>query len=422
MTILNEKSNFLSLYMHAAGKSEVPGDFHFWSAISLVAACLQTRVHLIQVDGRIIYPNLYIILMANSGVGKGSAILGQAFDEYASKQNNPEAYEIINPYVGRITMQGLLDYLKVRHAGEKEDGIPVLESPSVWVVQEELKYGVGDKKRAEDFITGLTAMYSPQAESAEGTRTGGVTIIRNPCFNWLAGSNEQWYTDVMGKDSIMTGFGARILFIFGKHDWSKRVIYNEIPKDRKEVVAHLRERVVELCHLSARLRMNEGARKYAEQWYYDREARPDPTDDSEHSIWLRQYATSLKLAIILAVSRDPKQPIITQPDLAGGIKLVETLWESLPRIKRMASMNNLSYTIDCVSYYVKHATRYEDGHLSRTDLLRKMYGNKKRTKDEVDPALDHLKEEGRVEFVRVAGKGRKECSAYRWIEEEESDD
>ena len=36
--------HFLNLYMHMIGRSEVPRRFHFWSAMSLLAACVADRV------------------------------------------------------------------------------------------------------------------------------------------------------------------------------------------------------------------------------------------------------------------------------------------------------------------------------------------------------------------------------------------
>ena len=45
MGILDEgERQFIDLYMHMIGRSEVPRRFHFWSAMSLLAACVADRV------------------------------------------------------------------------------------------------------------------------------------------------------------------------------------------------------------------------------------------------------------------------------------------------------------------------------------------------------------------------------------------
>ena len=50
MSILDKRSedytnNFIRLYEYATGRSEVPWEFHFWSAISLIAALVADRVY-----------------------------------------------------------------------------------------------------------------------------------------------------------------------------------------------------------------------------------------------------------------------------------------------------------------------------------------------------------------------------------------
>jgi len=73
--------SFTDLYMYQAGLGNTPKQWHFWSAISLLAACLGNNIW-VNLDGTPLYPNLYTFLVGGSGVGKGVSIMPAA--EYVS--------------------------------------------------------------------------------------------------------------------------------------------------------------------------------------------------------------------------------------------------------------------------------------------------------------------------------------------------
>ena len=88
--------HFLNLYMHMIGRSEVPRRFHFWSAMSLLAACVADRVWVKADIATKIYPNLYVFLVGPSGSGKEQAI------KVVLKLVAEQQYKV-NPYAGKMT-------------------------------------------------------------------------------------------------------------------------------------------------------------------------------------------------------------------------------------------------------------------------------------------------------------------------------
>ena len=97
MGILDEgERQFIDLYMHMIGRSEVPRRFHFWSAMSLLAACVADRVWVKADIATKIYPNLYVFLVGPSGSGKEQAI--KVVLKLVAEQQSK-----VNPYAGKMT-------------------------------------------------------------------------------------------------------------------------------------------------------------------------------------------------------------------------------------------------------------------------------------------------------------------------------
>ncbi len=107
MSKLDETLNFIKLYVHAQGRSEVPQKFHIWSCISLLAASVADRVYVRWLRSQPISPNLYVFLVAPSGIGKDVAT--NCVAELITWQEEVE--KRVNYYRGKLTPPRLHDLL-----------------------------------------------------------------------------------------------------------------------------------------------------------------------------------------------------------------------------------------------------------------------------------------------------------------------
>ena len=73
------KSGFISTYLKYVEPQESPAIFHTWTAISTIANVLRRRVW-IERGYYTLYPNLYVILVSSSGVGKKSTCIDQGME------------------------------------------------------------------------------------------------------------------------------------------------------------------------------------------------------------------------------------------------------------------------------------------------------------------------------------------------------
>lgn len=169
---LDTTSNFLDLFLYAAGESEVPRQFIFWAGMSLLAACVADRVWLEPDRGRRLVPNLYVFLLGPSGSGKEVAI--SMAGKYATQ------VPTINLFSGAATSQYLLKHLAKKH---KVQGGWEYVNTKLYFLTEELAMATRPGEQAHDLVTTMTGLYKGAPYPfRKGTVTGDDFVIPNPCL------------------------------------------------------------------------------------------------------------------------------------------------------------------------------------------------------------------------------------------------
>jgi hypothetical protein len=407
MSKLNVTTDFLTLYMHAVGQSEVPKNWHMWSAISLLAASMQNRIYLVGLDGRVLYSNLYIMLVGMSGEGKGTSCEKTAVNQFVLPTvNYPYVYENLHVLSGRWTMQAIYDYAKNAFPANIERHMTVVENPAFWLVQEELAQGVGrDPGRVNSFIEGMTEFYDKVgSETGDATRGSGAVKFRNPCVNWLSASTETWYVGVIGKNELLSGFGARILQIFGRKDYDQRFPFNVLPTDAEYVKSYLRDRIAELSLSQGPIYYTKEAAELYTEWYT---SRPKPDDDFEKPVWNRIPVLSLKVAMITCLSRNEKftSPggenywLLHPTDIQEGIRLIADVWSHLPKVRKHAASTIQSRAVDVVARIIRRYTE-KNGGIKHSILIKRAGDYDGLNAEAVRPIIRQLvDDEGRAKVV-----------------------
>ncbi len=352
LRILDKTQNFLQLYLHHCGTSEVPDEFHVWCSLSLIAACVADRVWLTKWRGSKLTPNLYTFLIGPSGLGKGIAI------DVATKfvQNIP----CVNMYRGKTTAPYLLDYLGRPHRDEQ--GKRVIDNAKIYLITPELSMSLGSGPLADAFVKNVTELYTGgDYLLREGTRTHGPVTVRGHCINWLAGSTEAWLKDSVTKDAIEGGFFARIVTINASYQLDKRVFQPRYPEDIEEVEAHLYARVKQMTHLAGEFLVTPSARKIEEQWYTQ---RPAPDDEAMIPAWKREHDLVLKLAMLLCLA-DGGHLMLEPAHLVMAQRLSKQAHKHIPKLLQLASQTPETAGLKMVEAYIQKTEQVQHSQLLR---------------------------------------------------------
>lgn len=378
MAIYDETENILELYMYLTGKSQVPSEWHKWSCISMIAAALGDRVWFEKLKFKPLYPNLYVMLVGDSGIGKSIAI------DFTMQFKHVN----MNMLYGAATKQAIVD----RMTKPAEPG--AIPNSKIYIVQEELADAVGHESTAKAYIKAMTAWFNATVgEVEENTRMHGRKVVEDTvCINWLAGSTVEWLTDAMDYKSMMSGAFGRICTVPGKYDYDMR-IYDTAPvRDYEPIANYIRDRVEELATcLTGPYEMLPAAREIDEHWYMN---RPAPEDEAMAPFWMREPALIWKLAMVMSAC-DSLDRIIRVPHILAARDLIENVKKHMRLIQIRAANGGAAPTIE----RIKDKILASEIGVTRADLTRFItrWGHKVK---ELDAMIEALKDQDYIEEGR----------------------
>lgn len=345
----DETENILELFMHCAGESEVPRSWMKWTCISMVAAALADRVYYRKLAWKTLPPNMYIMLIGDSGLGKGNALdFGLQFK-----------HSRMNLLYGSATKQSLID----RMCAPLDEQMGDVSNAKIFIVQDELAEALGSGQLADAYVKALTGWYGATAnEIEENTRTHGRKLLEEPpCINWLAGTTNEWLRDCIDYKAMMSGFFGRVCTVPGSADYDRRVYDPVIVRDYEPVVSYLKDRFEELTWFQGEMMMLPQALDLDKDWY---ETRPKPSECMA-PFWRREHALILKLAMILSAC-DSLDLQIHPKHILGAQELVREVRSYMPTVIETAAKGG----VVTVAERVKRKIGERKNGISRTETLR----------------------------------------------------
>ncbi len=394
----DETTDLLTWYVYAVGESEVPEIFHHWCFLSLVASCVQNRVWVPRFRSKM-YPNLYLMLIGESGCGKNTAIgLAQRLGRELDRQS------AVNPYRGKITAQALISRL----------GTPPGQKPNpsyIWLVTPELSMAVGDGDQARGFVKHMTELYEGDYDFMEETRTRGTFCLKDPCVNWLSGTTPDWLVDTVSRKDIQSGFFARVQPIWGEKS-EKRYVQPAIPARADDVWHGLIGRLNLLTSLTGGFAVTRNARQAHADWYLNR--RKPAKEEGTLPYWERQDDIVWKLAMVFSLCREPDLEIRAQ-DMERAIVYSESVREFIPQLQEYTWQNKQTEMLDFVIALIRRA----GGRAHHSMLLRKV-GGRGMHAQEFSQLMQTLEEQRRIIRTVKKSRGMKGTTTiYSLIEEDD---
>jgi len=181
---------------------ESPPIFRKWVAISTVASAMQRKCYL-PFGIKTVYPNLYVVLVGDSGVRKGTAMEpGRQFLEAAKIHLSAEA----------TTKEALIIRMKDIEKDPVFTGNTVHLDSSLTVHSAEFVVLIGHKD--PEFLSYLCDWYDCHNIWKYETKNKGKYEINRVWINLLGGITPSLLQTSLPQEAIGGGFTSRILFIF----------------------------------------------------------------------------------------------------------------------------------------------------------------------------------------------------------------
>ncbi len=392
--------DFIQAYMNYTQDIEATDKIRRWTALSIIAAALERKVHFSQ-KKFLIFPNLYTIIVAGSGIGK-SVSTNVGVDLLRELGG-------INFMSERLTAGSLIEQLKRSNSEYSCNGLQVKQS-SIFAYASELKVLLSEVYGSISEL--LTTFYDsiPYDSSKPWiyeTKGAGQTKIFGPCLNILGASTSAWLTQAIPPSEMEGGFASRVMFVVEKNlpdHFAPFVEENaEVEAMKPRLVADLKQ----IHALRGAFTLTPEAREFYKEWYIkDRTEAGKNTDARFEGYFGRKRTTLIKLAMLIAVSRGSAL-LITPEHLTEALDYMQDLELSMLDAFGATGKNKLAEGV----YKIKEMVRSRK-HIAHKELLRAFWRDY--SGSEISQILDDL---SRMQLIRIEQAGSD--IRYHWLKEKD---
>lgn len=346
---------------------ETPRSWIYWSLMTCISAAAANNYILRTLKGNLIYyPNIYVMLLGESGLGKG---YGVNLAHRLVQQG-----DFTRAIKGRSSIQGILKELAT---SKSREGKPLITDSRGFIVNGELSTAV---IADPDALTILTDLFDRvyNTEWVNLLKGDGPEKLKEPYITCLFGSSPAHFYDSIPQANIEGGYVGRNLIIY-EEKRSKDVDLldneDELVDDDKFLNIIVPKYVPHLVNISkkpkSRLIPSEEARltynKWRKAWRLDQAKYNDKTGFIN-----RVPDHVLKVSMCLCLSRYENTGIIIQSDVSEAIEKVVALVYAAQRTTEGSGIDPTAQQTKKVIDYLLSAP---DNQMTRQDMLVAGYGN-----------------------------------------------
>jgi hypothetical protein len=340
--------------IEAHSESEAPERFFYWSALSAMSAAIKKNIWMNRGGIYKLYPNIYVFLVAKSGMKKGIPV--------SLAKNLVEKSGVTKVISGRNSVPRVIyDLGKMKTS----PGVALDKKAQAFIVSGELASFLVKDIDGLKILTELYNTHENEEKWENSLKGTGVDTLIEPCLTLFGATNDDHFVETIPKSDIKGGFIARTFIVSS----DERGILNSLVNDSKKMVDlnKLSEFLKELNKLKGEFKWTKETGDFYDSWYYPFMA--DPPDDSTGT-YNRIGDSILKVAMLLSLSKNLK----LEMDLDS---LQEAKAECLncARAANQISMGGTSNLSTQTRIIMRALLSHPDHKLSRTQILRKYWGD-----------------------------------------------
>ena len=248
---------WLDLFIEETNFVETPKVWLIWSGIATISAIAAPNI-IVDKGAYPLRPNLYILLMGRSGLGKGFG------PSLASKLvKTVDNTRIIS---GRGTIEGIIKELSIVKA--RENGSIPFKDARGFLCSGEFAATLYEASSALTVLTDLyDAHYNPEWKNT--LKNSPVEVLRNPCLTLLSGANAEMFDLAVSKHHRTGGFIGRTLLIHAdKRFKSNSMIYEEGEEAEKVNYDKLMTHLTKLSKLEGKMKWTREGKDTYNKWFY----------------------------------------------------------------------------------------------------------------------------------------------------------
>lgn len=345
---------------------ETPISWIYWSLLTCISSVAANAYTLRALKGNVIYyPNLYVMLLGESGLGKGFPVnLAKRLVQQANSTR---------VIAGRSSIQAIIKELATT---KSEQGKPLIKDARGFIVNGELSTAI---IADPDSLTILTDLFDRNYNNQWNNllKGDGVEKLTEPYITCLFGSSPAHFYDSIPPANIEGGYIGRNLVIYEEQRSKDLDLLDSQEESIEEdkfisyIVPKYVPHLVNISKHKAKFVPDEKARAAFNTWRRSWRANQSVYNDKTGFV-NRVPDHVLKVAMCLSLSRYDFNGCIQEPDIKEAIEKITSL---IYANQKAAEGGGLDPKAEQTKKVVDYLINAENNTLSRTELLVRGYGN-----------------------------------------------
>lgn len=388
--------NFFTEIASLNAGTEIPQVFTRWSALAGVSAVLGRRCW-IEMGPFVVYPNLYIVLIAGAGKVKKTTSLNVVNRLLLDLTVRPRFLS------HSLTLQALIDDLKVTEVAESggytgcSQGFLTCSEMISFINKQALENGLEQL---------LIQLYDCEARYEYGTVSRGVQVLRDLCLSMLVATTPENFGNAIPERLIGSGLASRMIFVFC--DATRPVAWPCYTPHQLRCQQFCTDALARMQRLQGPIKLSPEVRAWGENFYVNRCWNSSLYENRYLSGYAsRRFIHWLKLSICLAAGLTESLEI-TIPILEMSEAFLLQNEAHLQTVIQLVTMNEQGNTVDYVRSQI-----YGSGEEGITREILMQRTNHKLNARELIDVLDTLVKSGQIVSQSVGGNPQNIKIIYR---------
>jgi len=352
---VRELQDWIAAWLDYSSGIESPLIYRAWAAIATLSGVMQRKAW-VRVKGQKLFPNMYVLLVGDPGLGKGNAM----------KELRLWCADLKNLHTAPDGLTKRSFYEVLEGAIVENPTNPLVHDCALFAFVEEL--GVFLHAGDHDFVYTLCHVYDTPPTFWYKTFGSGENHMENVCFGFVAGVTPKALKDIFSEQAMEMGISARTILIFSDERIKVPIFGNATANEN--LGKALRHDLGQISGLRGEYIFEDEAAESLVAWTND-DMPPIPQDPRFNHYNARRFVQFVKLCMVTASARRDDLVILNTDVAAAKMVLLEAE-RFMPRAIESLGANPLLFQQQTAIKYINFIYLTRKKSCSEAELRRRL--------------------------------------------------
>ena len=331
--------SYLQDYIYYSSGNEVPEEYTYWSALSILGQLLGNKVWIEHGDYYRFNPQIYVALVGEAGSGKNSG-LSVNMDIMI---NNFSDYHVSASIQSREDIAYVMSEETPTSVKTWKDAKGIIhEYRPFYILNNELASFLSvDKLRMVEFLTEIYdgKRFSTGFKKDRKDNPDRKQWFNNPHVSLLAGAVPSWFMGSLKMDLFSGGLGRRMIIVNSAR--AKVIPEPTKPHGHEACMSRIIEHLKQAEKFTGGVAMSDAAKKWWDPWYRKHKEKKT-IDPILYQFDATKPMQVKKVALLLHMTEYPFKPQISADALQAADELLTTLEPNIIKLTSGIGRNELA--------------------------------------------------------------------------------